>query len=373
MAEHDGEMDALVRRLLEATTPRPSSTLMRRIEWSMRNVGSPVRLATRTAPRAHRWWRPALAAAALAIALLAGAVLYPASRAALAAVPGVGPIVNVLGGSQDSPGAALGSATSDGYTVTATGGYDDGTTVVLEYNVRAAAASSAPITDGSVMYSTLTDSSGQPLTDIFLPVKGGLDTHTGEYQRQIDGSGAGTPVRVHISQIFRLGNFSKGGPVPASTDPTASGPDVEPLLAGNWNFTVTIKPTSVTRQVPAPGGGTLGNGAVEFFPVRYNDAYLSLSYLLSGDACASVTGKGCLARITLFGPDGRQLPMLDESTATSTTGPSAGTPFQTTDFQLESSPGVYTVEISAAGSSVRTTFAVPIGRSGQIPKITEVG
>jgi hypothetical protein len=302
-----------------------------------------------------------------------GAILYPSSRAALAAVPGVGPIVTMLGGNQDTAGGALGSATSNGYTVTVTGGYDDGTTVVLEYNIRAATASSAPITDGSVMYSTLTDSSGQALTNIFLPVKGGLDTHTGEYQRQIDGSGAGTAVHVHISQIFRRGNFSKGGPVPPSTDPSASGPDVEPLLAGNWNFTVSIKPTSITHQLPAPSGGALGNGTVQFFPVRYNDAYLSLSYLLTGDACADVNGKGCLAQITLYGPDGQRIPMLNESTATSTTGPSAGTPFQTTDFQLESTPGVYTVEISAAGASVRTSCAVPGGRSGQIPKITEGG
>lgn len=61
----DGEMDALVRRLLEATTPRPPTALMRRIEWSLRNVASPVRNATGSAREGHRWQRAALAAAVL--------------------------------------------------------------------------------------------------------------------------------------------------------------------------------------------------------------------------------------------------------------------------------------------------------------------
>jgi hypothetical protein len=252
-----------------------------------------------------------------------------------------------------------------------TGGYDDGTTVVLEYSVRVAASSSAAITDGIVTDSVVIDDSGRPLTNVFFPVQAGLDVHTGEYQRQIDDAHAGTPIHVRVTQIARTGDFNTGSVLPAATNPSASGPQVSSVLAGKWDFTVTVKPTSVTHQIPAPAGGRLGTGGVQFLPVRYNDAYLSLTFLLTGNACADPTGKGCLAQITVEGPDGRSIPSLDESTGWSTTEQGVGTPFQTSDFQLASAPGTYAITIRTAGSSVRSSFTLPVGRSGDIPAVSK--
>lgn len=371
MAASDEETRALVRRVLGLTTPRPSASLVRRIAESIADENEAGRPAPETSGRRHGWLRATAVAAALLIALLAGAVLYPTSRAALAAVPGIGPIVNTLGGTQQGAGAPLGTATSNGYTVVVTGGYDDGTTIVLEYSVHAAAASSAAITDGIVTDAGATDASGRPLTNIFFPVKGGLDVHTGEYQRQVDGEGAGTPVHLKVTEIARQGDFNTTSVLSPATDPSVSGPHVSARLVGQWDFTISVKPTSLTHQIPAPAGGPLGTGAVQYLPVRYNNAYLSLSYLLTGNACADANGKGCLAQITLYAPDGQTIPFLNESTGWTTTKEGVGIPFQTNDFQLASTPGTYTVVIAAAGASVRSSFTVPVGRSGHIPAVSK--
>jgi hypothetical protein len=353
----------LVSEAFAAATVRPGAEFERRMRRAL--AAEQARNGERRASAAS--WRgltvgrrTLVALAALLVASVAAmAMVYPPSRAALASVPGLGYLGTLFGGPSAPAAAPLAQATSNGYTVSVTGAYDDGTTVILHFQVTRADRSAPPIDDAWPLAETISDAAGNPMQGTFTPVRQALDTHNAAANRPAEGSAAGTALTVHVTQIQRVG------------------PDFRPLVPGkndgfqvldsDWTLHFSIRAAPQLTELPLPAGGGLDGATVTFQTVRANDAYLHLQFRIDGLTCADAKG-GCGPNLAVHGPDGRMLTWLNGSGGPS--GGPTGPGIQTSEYQLAGSPGTYRIVLTGTdGATLVRTVNVPKGRSGNVPQI----
>jgi hypothetical protein len=350
MTFDDVETRDLVRRAIAGATPAPSAGFAKRTlaatSWPRSGLARPV--------GRRRLGRPlGLVAALTVVAVAATAMAYPPAREAISRLPGGGVLRALYGdGAQGQQQPPLAEATSNGYTIRVTSGYDDGTTVTLAFAVtptdRPASRSDIGWAGGPIA----TDSTGHQMDSSFTPVREALSSDVA-FSRPPGGAPAGTPITVRVTGINLLHDSFLGR---------------DRSVSGQWTLRVTIRPSSLTRSLPVPVSGPLGGGTVTFDEVRANNAYLYLRYTLDGVAPPPglPTGKGYSPNIAVYGPDGGRIKLLSWGSV----GNSAAT--FTWKGQLAQSAGSYRVVFIAdrGGPPLERTIAVPNGRSGTIPAVS---
>jgi hypothetical protein len=350
MVAEDVEIRLLVRQAIAADTPEPApgfeSTTLAAIHG--RQPAHPAMV-----PSGHRRGRLIAALAALAVAALAAsAMAYPPAREAVVRLPGLGVLGGLYGETAQRP-ASLAEATSSGYTLRVTAAYDDGTTVVLAFEVTPAGRLTPRYDDiGWAGTPTVTDSSGRQLDSSFTPVREALSSGLA-FTRPPGGSAAGTPLSVEVPGINLLGRAFPGG---------------YRTISGRWTLRFSIRPSSLTVPLPAPANGQLDGGTVTFDEVRANDAYLFVRYTLHGvtPPPGLPAGKGWSPLARVYGPDGSRIAMLSWGTV--------GDSLTTFAWkgQLAATPGSYRFEFSDDNGAtlLERTIVVPHGRRTAVPPVS---
>jgi hypothetical protein len=342
--DDDARARQLVRRAVAGATPAPAPGFRATTLAAVRRLRSEP-----AAPRRpHGRLLAALATLTLA-AVAATAMAYPPARVAISRLPGLGTLGGLYGAQGQRP-ATLAEATSGGYTLRVTAGYDDGTTVVLAFDVTPAGGQSPRYDDiGWAGQPTATDSSGHVLDSSFTPVRSALSSNLA-YTRPPGGPAAGTPVSLEVTGINLLDpSFPKG----------------YRKVSGHWTHRLSIRPSSPLTPLAAPAAGPVLGGTVTFSDVRANDAYVVLRYTLTGitPPPGLPAGKGYSPYLVVYGPDGSRIAML--------TWGNVGDSLSTFIWkgQLARVPGAYRLvfEDSTGATMLQRTIVVPWARSAALP------
>jgi hypothetical protein len=344
MVSDDPGTRQLVRRAIGCATPAPGPDFERAALAAIRRTGVEPPVRKRHPDRL------VVVIATLALgAMAATAMAYPPARDAASRLPALGVLGSLYGGTRAQP-AALAEATSSGYTLRVTSGYDDGTTVVLAFDLTPAGRPTPSYDIGWGDTPTVTDSSGLPLDSSFTPIGPALSSSLA-FDRPSHGSPAGSPLSVDVTRINLLDRRFPGG---------------FRTVSGHWALGLSIRPSAPARPLPVPPAGPLDGGTVTFDAVSANDAYLAVRYTLIGvtPPPGLPAGKGWSPAVLVYGPDGRRLTML--SWGTSSDSP--------TTFvwkgQLAASTGTYRIVFADADVPLlERTIAVPNGRSAAVPAV----
>jgi hypothetical protein len=344
--EDDGARK-LVGEAFAAAPARPAAGFEERMARALRAAQADSGGARHAVHGPHSWRlgrrSMVLLAAILVIGAATTAMAYPPAREAASQLSGLG-FLGALFGAPAQPAATLAEATSDGTSVRITGGYDDGTTVMLNFEVTPAGQPSRPYEIGWGAIPLVTDSTGHQMDQSFTPARRALSTNALAYNRPVGGAPAGTPLTVQVSSIELLGSNVRA-------------------ISGHWKMQLSLRPTSLTRELPLPASGRLGSTTIEFVTVRANDAYLHLQF--TSDACHN---KGCGIDTVVYGPDGRRLTMLNMSANLPGEG-QGGRFMQKVEWQLADRPGTYRIVLTDSGQTLARTIVVPNGRSGSVPHV----
>jgi hypothetical protein len=228
-----------------------------------------------------------------------------------------------------------------------TSGYDDGTSVMLTFEITRAGQPDRPLDTGQPS-TVVTDSAGHRMEGVFTPVRQALSTTTIAYSRPLGGPAAGTPLVVQSTDFFLLGSRTR--------------------VSGSWTMRLSLRPSPPMRELPLPAGGRLGTGTIEFETVRVNDAILHVQFT-SDDVTPGCQAKGCGMTVNVYGPDGTRLTMLN---AGGSLPGQAGRFEQREEWQLAAAPGTYRmVFVAQDGSTLEREIAVPNGRSTRVPRVPD--